>query len=172
MPHMIQFVTFRLADSLPKIVCARTIQEKSNIKSLELLLDSGYGSCILKEFAVASIVVDSIQFCSKTYFELFAYCIMPNHVHLLIRLDKNLSLARCIKSLKSFTAKHINQVQSSSGNIWFPDYFDRYIRDEEHFTLTKNYILNNPVKAGLCSEASAWSWSWSRSADVHVRNSK
>ncbi|HEY8188950.1 MAG TPA: hypothetical protein VIF64_22975, partial [Pyrinomonadaceae bacterium] len=62
-------------------------------------------------------------------------------------------------SLKSYTAHEANKILCREGQFWLEDYFDRYIRNEEHFQNTVKYIENNPVKAGLCAKASDWPFS-------------
>jgi putative DNA methylase len=83
---------------------------------------------------------------------------MPNHVHVLIQMMDE-PLANIIHSWKSYTAHEANKLLGRKGAFWMPDYFDRYIRDKEHFIATVEYILQNPVKAGLVDTAENWSWS-------------
>jgi hypothetical protein len=61
--------------------------------------------------------------------------------------------------MKSYTANRANALLSRSGPFWAREYFDRYIRNGEHFTNTVAYIHNNPVKAKLCSDPSDWPFS-------------
>ena len=81
---------------------------------------------------------------------------MPNHVHILLRPNEGVSLSTIMKSIKSVSSHKINKLLGRSGPVWQPDYFDRYIRDAEHYTKALNYIDNNPVKAGLCTVPSDW----------------
>src|SRR5690606_13170090 len=90
--------------------------------------------------------------------------IMPNHAHVLLRAFENHSLSSIMKTVKSVTAHKINKLLGRSGPVWQPDYFDRYIRDQEHFARTVRYIENNPVKAGLCNAPEEWKFS---SASFH-----
>lgn len=64
-----------------------------------------------------------------------------------------------MKGLKGYTSNQANKMLGRTGRFWQPDYFDRYIRDPEHFWKTVEYIANNPVKAGLCREPSDWAFS-------------
>lgn len=61
-----------------------------------------------------------------------------------------------MQSWKSFTSKEANRILGYSGRFWMPGYFDRFIRDEEHLAAVRSYILENPVKAGLCERAEEW----------------
>jgi REP element-mobilizing transposase RayT len=60
---------------------------------------------------------------------------------------------------KSSTAHDANKLLSRKGPFWMNEYFDRYIRNEQHFRNTVRYIENNPVKARLCQKASEWPFS-------------
>ncbi|MCW8127684.1 REP-associated tyrosine transposase [Microbulbifer halophilus] len=101
---------------------------------------------------------------------LIAWCIMPNHVHLL--LDPKESLAKIVQSWKSYTGRwalRMNaelELDAPREKFWMRDYWDRYIRDQEHFERVVDYIHKNPVKAGLCSRPEDWHWSsaWARRA--------
>lgn len=68
-------------------------------------------------------------------------------------------LGAIIGSWKSFTAKIINRFLGRDGQLWAPDYYDRYIRDEAHYAATISYIEDNPVKAGLCGATAEWPFS-------------
>jgi hypothetical protein len=83
---------------------------------------------------------------------------MPNHVHVLIRM-MHVPLATIVQSWKSYTAHEANKLLGRKGIFWMPDYFDRFIRDERHFKATVDYILQNPVKAGLVYAPEQWPWS-------------
>nr|WP_249355763.1 transposase [Chloracidobacterium aggregatum] len=84
---------------------------------------------------------------------------MPNHVHVLVTPLHGNSLSSILHGWKSFTAKEANRRLGREGPFWMEEYFDRAIRDENHFRRVVEYIGNNPVKAGLCPEPSAWRWS-------------
>ncbi len=81
------------------------------------------------------------------FYKLIAICIMPNHIHLLVKQYK--SIGQIMKSFKGGSARLINILLNKSGTLWERDYFDKAIRDEKHFQTTYNYIKNNPIKAEL-----------------------
>jgi REP element-mobilizing transposase RayT len=85
--------------------------------------------------------------------------VMPNHVHYLITRFENYELKDLLHSLKSYTAHEANKILQRTGQFWIEDYFDRYIRNQEHFRKTVQYIENNPVKAGLCKSPGDWPFS-------------
>ena len=87
---------------------------------------------------------------------------MPNHVHIVIKMIGDHSLSKVVWSWKSFTAKQANAVLQRSEVFWDVDYFDRYMRSEEHLSRTIEYVEQNPVKAGLCSAPAKWPWSSAR----------
>jgi putative DNA methylase len=92
-------------------------------------------------------------------YALIGWCVMPNHVHALIETRAGHPLDRVVHSWKSFTAKKANRLLRRTGPFWAPEYFDRYMRDDEHLATTLANIEANPVKAGLCEKSSDWRFS-------------
>ena len=129
----------------------------------EKYLDQGYGQCFLRNRAVAEIVRDTLLRFDGEQYHLFAWVIMPNHVHTLLRPLPGFSLAQVAHSFKSYTALQSNRVLGRKGPFWMREPFDRYMRDVDHFNKTVRYIENNPVKAGLCVRPEDWEFSsvWS-----------
>lgn len=121
--------------------------------------DAGHGSCVLREPRVAAIVENAFLYFDRQRYGLIAWCVMPNHVHVMTEMYEGFTLSRVLHSWKSFTAKEINKVLKRRGQLWFEEYHDRYIRNERHFLSMVAYIENNPVKAGLCREARDWAFS-------------
>ncbi|MBP0579425.1 transposase [Labrys sp. LIt4] len=164
-----QSITFRLADSLPRHVVEKCLQDISDLpddqakferrKHLEEALDRGYGEAFLTGHSIGRIVSDALLHFDGERYRLHAWCIMPNHVHVLATPLDGASVAGLAQSWKGFTARHVNQYLGRSGPVWFRDYFDRRIRNERHFEAARFYIENNPVKAGLCEQAHNWPWS-------------
>jgi putative DNA methylase len=158
-----QFVTFRLADSLPQTVLQQWSNEKASDaafrKRLEKFLDAGHGECWLRLPHVARIVREAIFHFAGVRYELIAWVIMPNHVHLLIRPLQGNHLPEILHSIKSFTAQNANKILGRSGTFWQRESFDRYTRNARHFAAVVRYIENNPVKAGLCGAAEDWEFS-------------
>ena len=81
---------------------------------------------------------------------------MPNHVHALITQHEAARLADIVHRWKGWSANQINRLTGRSGQFWQRDYFDRFIRDEEHFHAVFAYIEQNPVVAGLITAAADW----------------
>jgi REP element-mobilizing transposase RayT len=164
-----QFITFHLSDSIPQKVIQRWRQELKLLedeqqrivlqKRIEKYLDQGYGQAVLKIPQVARMVQDSLLKFDGSRYRLFSWVVMPNHVHSLMKRFEEYELKDILHSLKSFTAHEANRILNRQGRFWIEDYFDRYIRNQEHFEKTVKYIENNPVKAGLCREPGDWPYS-------------
>jgi REP element-mobilizing transposase RayT len=84
---------------------------------------------------------------------------MPNHVHVLFEVFDGHPMGTVIHSWKTFTTREINKLLSRSGSLWQADYFDRYIRDEEHRRNECTYIEANSVTAGLAKTPEEWPFS-------------
>lgn len=133
-------------------------------------MDAGYGQCYLRDPRIGQLVENALLYFDGDRYRLLAWVIMPNHVHALIETILGFPLDKIIQSWKSFTAHKANDLLGRSGQFWFPDYFDRYIRNERHFYNAVRYIHENPVKAGLVSRAVDWPFSsaslWERERPV------
>lgn len=167
-PHLLQSITFRLHDSLPTHVVEELSKEakwRQNVekrRKIEALLDAGSGACYLKDARIAKIVEDALHFFDGKRYYLLAWCIMPNHVHVLIQQIEGYLLGDIVGSWKSFTANEANLLLKRRGDFWYLDFFDRYIRNARHFETVVNYIHFNPVSAGLVDEAEKWRFSSAR----------
>ena len=176
------FVTFRLADSLPQEVLRNILFTRKDIistaaqmgrgittsernrlsklhsKRIEKWLDGGVGACFLRNASVAKVAANSLRQFDSARYELFAWCIMPNHVHVVFQLLAGNSLAGILHSWKSFSAKRANQILHRSGEFWQREYYDHLIRDAAEFYRVINYVMDNPKRAGLKD----WPWVWAR----------
>jgi REP element-mobilizing transposase RayT len=165
-PGLLQFITFRLADSLPGDVLRRLIQNEiddvSRHEQIEQFLDAGHGACWLKQPGVADIVENALLHGDGASYCLLAWCVMPNHIHVLIETNSAFPVSKIVQGWKSYTARLINQHLGRSGSVWMRDYFDRYIRDDHHLAAVIAYIHSNPVKAGLVSLEHEWHHSSAR----------
>ena len=166
-PGFTQFVTFRLADSLPKTIFdtlqhkleTRQITEIQYYRAIDKALDQGEGPLYLQEPTIADMVAEAIlRFHAERYL-MYAWVIMPNHVHLLFEAINKHTVSGIMHSIKGFTATQANRILGRRGRFWSPDYFDRFIRGKKHFLAAQTYIENNPVKAGLCKRPEDWRWS-------------
>jgi REP element-mobilizing transposase RayT len=161
-----QFITLHLADSIPRKVIERWQRELSQLEEkqeqivlqrrIERYLDQGYGKCFLKDQRIAKIVQESLLKFDRIRYNLFSWVVMPNHSHSLLTRFEDWKLEQLMRSHKSYTAHEANKLLKRSGQFWMEEYFDRFIRNEEHFRNVVLYIENNPVKAGLCAKPSDW----------------
>ncbi|MFZ3265519.1 MAG: transposase [Terriglobales bacterium] len=182
------FITFRLADSLPQSVLDRiaserkgvldlarqqsrllTSSEKLHLKRIDTVrmlqyLDSGYGACPLRTPALAAKVAETLIFFDEKRYRLHAWCIMPNHVHVVAQVFPAYQLPEILHSWKSFTAKAANRILGTTGSFWQKEYYDHLIRDEAQFHRALNYVIANPEKASLQN----WTWVWMRGQDARV----
>ncbi|WDE96487.1 transposase [Lentisphaera profundi] len=180
LPHydsmeLYQSITFRLADSLPQRIL-KNLEEDLKILGVDKLdyqrrnlidkyLDMGCGCCALKNQQMAKVMKESLIRFDNERYQLIAWCIMPNHVHALLK--PKIGLAKIIQSWRSYTgrwafrnnAKYELGITADSKRFWMRDYWDRYIRSEKHFYSVLDYIHENPVKAGLCKAPENWKWS-------------
>ena len=114
------------------------------------------GECLFRDPRLALLVQNALLFFHGQRYDLHAWVVMPNHVHVLFRLRRGHALSDVVQSWKSYTAKEANKLLHRHGRFWQEDYFDRYIRDDDDYGKCLAYIENNPVKAGLCQIASDW----------------
>jgi REP element-mobilizing transposase RayT len=95
-------------------------------------------------------------------YRLLAWVVMPNHVHVLVQLDQQHPLPKVLHSWKSYVANQANKILGRSGPFWQREYFDRFIRNEDHYRNAVRYIEDNPVKAGLVMLPEDWRFSSAR----------
>ena len=163
-PGLMEMVTFRLADAMPASrrheweVLFQIKDEREKRTRLEAYLDRGCGECHLRDPRAAAAVEQVIQRFDGRRYRLVAWVVMPNHFHALVELW-TITLGELLKAWKGVSARAINLVLGRRGQLWQDDYWDRYIRDEEHFGKARRYIESNPVKAGLARAAADWPWS-------------
>lgn len=175
LPHWQQngaayFVTFRLADSLPAQFlrdweAEREVWIKLHPRpwtpetereyhrqfsaQFDTLLDAGHGSCPLQNPEAARIVGGALAHFEGERCAQICWVVMPNHVHTLFVLRESERLEDLLQSWKTWTARQVNALTGRSGALWQKDYFDRLVRNREHFGNCVGYIRRNPQKAGL-----------------------
>ena len=161
------FITYRLAGSLPREVVARMAEEarlpgparKKAFAHYDNWLDAeASGPHWLTRPGVAAIVKESIHFYTPTYDTLHAYCLMSNHVHLLLSLPSALAkpFSQVLQAQKRYSATQANRLLGLSGQFWQRESYDHLIRSGAEFDRVVGYILNNPVKAGLVEDWRDW----------------
>lgn len=99
------------------------------------------------------MVLNLIKEGDNKFYSLLAVVIMPDHVHLILIPKSGYSLSQIMKGMKGKSAREINKLRNAKGSIWQDESFDRIIRDEDELIEKLNYMLNNPLKAGLTNDA-------------------
>lgn len=185
------FITFRLAGSLPPEVVQRLageakqfdeqlaripdrqererqaylVQRRMFGKWDKLLDTSTTGPHWLKQDRIARLTADSLHKRDQRIYDLHAYCIMPNHVHVVcqpsIKSDGAYhALSSVLHSLKRHTAEESNRLLNRTGAFWQHENYDHAVRDEAEWRRIVRYVINNPVAAGLTQRAGDWKWSY------------
>jgi REP element-mobilizing transposase RayT len=183
LPHLtrddgIYFVTFRLADSLPVHVLAQWREERAALEKrneamrqplskedqerlaylfserVEAHLDAGHGASWIRDPRVAKLVQDALLFFDGVRYTLLCWCVMPNHVHVVVHPHPGFNLSGINHSWKSFTAKEANRVLGHKGDFWQTESYDHLIRNEENLRRRVEYTCYNPDEAGL------YDWPW------------
>src|SRR5262249_30720679 len=144
-------------------LAGRRIRENKILFALaDRFLDQAVeGPMHLKDPRAAKIVEDSILFGAGERYDLFAWCVMSNHVHVL--LTPRWKLGKAIQGIKGYTAHEINRLQDARGRtFWQDESYDHWSRDEAEMLRIIHYIENNPVASGLCQRPEEWPWSSAR----------
>jgi REP element-mobilizing transposase RayT len=181
------FITFHLADSLPLPVLNK-IAERNRIliaakrvgahlspsqealvaefstAKLEEYFDRGLGACFLRDPRIGQLVANALDFWQGKRYRLLAWCVMPNHVHVVCRLLPGQELSKVLRGWKSFTARKANEILGRDGAFWQREYYDRLIRDGDELGRAIRYVVSNPEKAGL----NGWKWVWSAGEDARA----
>jgi len=174
------FLTFRLADSLPRAILQKiserhrildavqqsnahllpeqkALLEEFSLARIEDYIDRGNGSCAFRDQRVAGSMAAALRFHEGKRYRLLAWCIMPNHVHVVVRLFPGQEIAKVVRTWKSFSAKAANHALDRKGSFWQREYYDHLIRNQNELSRAIRYVLDNPAKAGLNN----WIWVWS-----------
>lgn len=177
-PGATYFVTFRLADSVPRSVlelverlrrecelrshepAAKSLREECERKSRNLLeasLDEGHGACVLRDELNVEILRGRLAHGLGTQHFLGCGVVMPNHVHAIICPFEGFPLEDILGQVKAYSAIKINSRSGARGRLWQEESYDRIIRDEEHLYRVIQYIGRNPLK---CNHPSPNSIRW------------
>jgi REP element-mobilizing transposase RayT len=183
------FITYCLADAIPQAMLEKMAEEfviqveklkkepnftpsmlndlhKKQFAKFDECLNKGYGEQHLKKPEIAQIVKESLHYFDGTRLELISYCIMSNHVHVMFRLfekdelNKPMTLKKAMHSIKSFSSSEINYKLKRKGTLWLAESYDHWVRNQKSWGRIVDYILDNPVKAGLVEDRKDWKWSY------------
>jgi putative transposase len=105
--------------------------------------------------------------CRRHSVEIWTYCLMPDHVHLIAIPRKDGSLARCLRAAHGRYIRYFNRRTGSRGQFWQGRYAS-HLLDEQYLTACARYIEINPVKREYVDRPEDWPWS---SARAHITGS-
>ena len=164
LPHLYKegctyFITFNLIDAAPenrRPEQSLEIGRDPDLIAAELDPEPSTGSCLLEDPKAASIVESSLVHFQGNRYALSAWCVMPNHVHVVVTPLSGFTLPAILHSWKFFSAHEINRALAREGTVWQEETFDHLVRDERAFERFVKYTENNPVVAGLCELPEDW----------------
>jgi putative transposase len=192
-PGLVQLVTFRLEDSMPAsrrgewehLLKIENVRERR--MKLEEYLDRGAGKCALRTLRVSRLAEDALLYFHKERYDLLAWCVMPNHIHVLVHTWET-PLAKMVQSWKRYIATEAeaflperrsptrpdgvsatNAPARRAALQWQREYWDTFMRNDEQQRKAVKYIESNPVKARLCREADEWAFSSAKRRDKFRR---
>jgi REP element-mobilizing transposase RayT len=108
----------------------------------------------MRRFEIATLVAAALKLFDGERYHLSAWCVMPNHVHVVLRPFVSWKLPAILHSWKSFTAKRANELLGRSGTFWQREYYDHLVRNSKEYIRVVNYVTENPIRAGLKD----WEW--------------
>ncbi len=122
---------------------------------------------LLHKDGIREIIEESFKHFDGVRYTLLSYCIMPNHVHVLIypKLQEDgliFSIPHIVYTWKKFTGTAINRILGKQGSLWQKEIYDSLVKDDAGLTNVVEYIVNNPVKAKLVNEWQQWKGTYVR----------
>lgn len=168
LPHVCEtepsaFLTWRLHDSLPshQAFPLRAFNSGQAFAATDRVLDRAWGGSVhLRQPAVARMVIEDLESAANIlgYCRLHAFVVMPNHVHLLA--TPIVPLPELTESLRTLTAARARaMLDLTEGPFWHEESYIRMVRYGREFEEIRNYIEENPVRAGLAREPGEYLWS-------------
>jgi putative DNA methylase len=158
-------VTFCLEDAVPEHVRKR--RSLKNETDTDVI--AGYseppireGVCLLNLPESARVVEDALLHFQGQRYDLHAWVVMPNHVHVVVSPHDGFALSGVLHSWKSFSANQINRMLGRKEKLWQAESFDHLVRSEDAYARFVAYTEQNPVRAGLCSKPDDWLFSSAR----------
>jgi putative transposase len=164
------FVTWRLSGSLPAHTEFLRGQPGRAFVAIDRKLDrAATGPKWLFDARVAEQVVAALLFGAEQldYYDLRAWVLMPNHVHILIY--PRVAIPKITKAIKNYSARQSNAILNRTGQpFWHDESYDHWLRDGDELQKIVGYIESNPVKAGLAERVEDWRWSSARQVGVTI----
>jgi len=141
--------------------------EREYFRRVERYLDTSSGECWLRRPEIAELVCAALRYFQGQRYLVKAWVVMPNHVHAVVWPMPGCTVSGIVQSWKRQTAREANKLLRRTGlAFWQPEPFDHWIRNDEEHARCCRYVVNNPVKAGLCAVPQTWRWSsaWQKPA--------
>ena len=163
-PGVAVFLTIRLGDSLPDDVIGPWCEERdewlathpqpwdeATIREygskfrgkFEAWLDAGHGSCILGKAENRTRVEDTLRFYDGRRYYLYAFVVMPNHVHVVLMPAEGEDVKTIVRDFKRFVSRSLSREQTWDGEFWQREYWDTLVRDVNHFRRVLSYVKAN-----------------------------
>jgi REP element-mobilizing transposase RayT len=163
------FVTFHLHGSLPH---GRYPPQKLSAGQAFVWMDryldvTRSGPFYLRQEGIARLMVEAIRRGADElgHYELHAFVVMANHVHLLVL--PRVAPSRFLQSLKGYTAREADRLLGRTGEpFWEAESYDHWVRNQQEWERIKAYIESNPVKAGLVHKPEDYPWSSARAETI------
>jgi putative transposase len=102
------------------------------------------------------IITEVVKHFDGNRYDLFAYVVMHDHVHALVKPAEKYTLSQVVHSWKSFSANRLQRQFNRRKCVWQDEYFDRIVRDEAELLEKAQYIINNPFKVWPEIEEYPW----------------
>lgn len=140
---------------------------KRYFKSFDDFLDSNLNAPHwLKQPEIAQLNAENFHFYAEKYFDLWAFTIMSNHIHMLLTMRPGrVLLWKALQDLKKYSGLQSNRLLGRQGTFWEEESYDHWLRPGE-FDRILWYILNNPVKARIVSRWQDYPWTYCHPAHV------
>ncbi|HLE31881.1 MAG TPA: transposase [Bacteroidota bacterium] len=157
----------------------RLLKQEQYFRRFDELLDGySFGPTWLKQEKIAELLSEAIHYRDQKVYDLLAYCIMANHVHMVFSIEgfgiksgfektsktgrdsvPSNTVTDILGSLKKFTGLRANKLLRREGAFWQDESCDHVVRENELENAIW-YVLNNPVKAGLVKDWRDWRWTY------------
>src|SRR5260370_1269781 len=143
---------FQAASSSPLASVADQARERklrAILQKAERCLDDGLGHCYMRDSRIAKIVADTLKHFHRQRYDLIAWCVMPNHVHVIFSPLGEETLETTLHAWKSYSAHEANNLLGRTGHFWQREYFDHIVRNEGSLYKMIPYVEEHPQQAGL-----------------------
>ena len=138
----------------------RKTREKYSGAIYHVVAKANYGEFIFDDDFFKELFLEDLRRVKKKYqFRLKHYCIMSNHIHLMIQTEGNTDISELMKWLLSVFAKQFNKIIGKNGHVWYDRFKSKIVKMIKQYVATFHYISNNPVTAGMCTKAEEYQFS-------------